>query len=161
MMMNLSDCDHMWNLTDPVSAKNVLHSTLENIVIGLAMPCVLAIGLIANLAFLFVIYRVPYMRTTTNFYLAHLAVSDIVFMTVAVLEKVVARLSSPISGDRAFTSSAGCVCYVLIVYITYFASIGLMGSSTQNSHDTQKFKMVLSVQIWCQMKAESLIFHNL
>ena len=128
MMMNLSDCDpnQIRNLTDPVSARNALYSTAENIIIGIAMPCVLAIGLIANLAFLFVIYRVPYMRTTTNFYLAHLAVSDIVFITVAVLEKVFAKLSSPISGDSAFTSSAGCVCYVLTVYITYFASIGLI-----------------------------------
>ena len=126
-MINLTECGaEILNLTDVKTAENALYSTPEKIIIGIAMPCVLIVGLAANLAFLFVIYRVSDMRTTTNFYLAHLAVSDIIFLTVAVLDKVVALVSSPISGDTSFSSSVGCSCYAMTVYITYLGSIGLI-----------------------------------
>lgn len=130
MMANSStfDCDsgEYWNLTNSASAKNALYSTSEKIIIGIAMPCVLGIGVIANLAFLFVIFRVSYMRTTTNFYLAILALSDICFLSVTILEKMTAYTASPVSGDSRFESSVGCVFYAMTVYIAYFSSLGLI-----------------------------------
>ena len=126
--MNVTDCDPnlVLNWTDVDTAGNALYFTSEKIIIGIAMPCVLGIGVIANLAFLFVVFQVSYMRTTTNFYLANLAVADICFISLAVLEKMFAFSASPVSGDSAYSSSAGCICYAMTVYTTYFASIGLV-----------------------------------
>ena len=49
--------------------KNKVFDTIE-------MPLVATSGIIYNLAFLFVLYRVKRMRTMMNFYLANLAFSD-------------------------------------------------------------------------------------
>ena len=129
--INGTICDLIGNYSvvdysNPNTATKALYTTAEKIIIGIAMPIVLGIGVLANVAFLFVINRVCYMKTTTNYYLAHLAISDICFLSIAILEKMIAFVDSPVSGDSGFDSSIGCVCYAMSVYITYFASMGLI-----------------------------------
>ena len=57
-----------------------LYNTKNTLFVTVGMPLAAAFGIINNLAFLFVLYRVKRMRTTTNFYLGNLAVSDAGFM---------------------------------------------------------------------------------
>ena len=59
-----------------------IYSAAQNsaVIIFFVYPVVILFGLLANFTFLLTVCRVQEMRTVTNFYLANLAVSDIMFI---------------------------------------------------------------------------------
>ncbi|XP_038054901.1 neuromedin-U receptor 2-like [Patiria miniata] len=119
-------CNLPLNVSTGEDAAAYEYNSTEKTLVTIVMPWILVFGLIGNFSFLFVLWRVTWMRTTLNFFLTNLAIADIVFLTVSVLEKVVSYAVSPISVDKYFMGASGCVLVHLVVDICYFASVSLV-----------------------------------
>ncbi|XP_038057797.1 thyrotropin-releasing hormone receptor-like [Patiria miniata] len=119
------DCkfNNILNLTVPSDAEEYVVAITEQLGIIVGMVAVLAFGLPGNLAFLFVVYKLPHMRTITNFFLANLAVADILFLVVTVFMYVIYLGASPVRSDYNVASLFSCVGVFLVPHITYFTSI--------------------------------------
>ena len=76
-----------------------------------------------NISFAVTVTRVTYMRTPTNFFLFSLAVSDSLFLTSAIGEKLFRIMSSSIARNEGISSSVGCMIRSLIVDTSYYASL--------------------------------------
>lgn len=98
----------------------------EALLITMVMPFILVLGLCCNIAFLFVVYRVPWMRTIPNTYLFNLAIADTLFLIVAVGEKLFRFGSSPYHDDWAPVGTMGCVLVPAIMSCCYYTSITLV-----------------------------------
>ncbi len=118
----LSSCR---NLTEDEIAAYI-YNPAKRIFITIMVPCIAVFGIVANSAFLFVIYRIPYMRTTTNFYLANLAVSDGLLLVVTSLRYTWTYYDSPTVDFKygtPFNQTAGCVIPVLLTSLFNFTSV--------------------------------------
>lgn len=101
-----------------------LWSPFSKFFITVVVPIVCCLGLCMNLAFLFVVYRVREMRTTTNFYLCNLATADGCVLVVAALQYLWSYSNSPIDiGVFNFGTPAACLLPNVLIYLCYFASI--------------------------------------
>ncbi len=120
------DPEKTYNITLPRMVDFFLYDNTERIVITIINPIIFIIGLIGNLAFLFVMVRIPRMRTITNIYLANLALADIIFLSMAVLDKLARYFVSPISGDQLCIGEAGCRGIFTVMNASYFASLYLI-----------------------------------
>ncbi|XP_022079669.1 neuropeptides capa receptor-like [Acanthaster planci] len=78
------------------------------------------------MAFLFVVFRVRWMRTVVNIYLINLAVADIVFLSTAIGEKLALFVSRPDVYDEAPKGAAGCMLISFMKGSCYFTSITLV-----------------------------------
>ncbi|XP_072040905.1 neuropeptides capa receptor-like [Amphiura filiformis] len=92
----------------------------------MVMPCILVLGLCSNVAFIFVIYRIQWMRTIPNTYLLNLAIADTLFLIVAVGEKLFRFGSSPYHDDWAPVGTTGCILVPAIMSCCYYTSITLV-----------------------------------
>lgn len=91
--------------------------------VTILLPVVFVIGIISNAAFIYVALRIKHMRTVTNKYLVNLAVSDIIFLTAAIGDKLWKFNNSPLMGDDAPLGSFGCVWVYFLSDMAYFASL--------------------------------------
>ncbi|XP_072046370.1 neuromedin-U receptor 2-like [Amphiura filiformis] len=114
------------NLTSPEDTLAVLYNTFDTILVTVIMPFIMIVGHIGNFGFLFVMFRVKPMRTVTNFYLTHLAVSDICFLSIAVGEKLWRYFLTPVTFDQSAMTSTGCILLYLFMDNTFFASLMLV-----------------------------------
>ena len=80
-------------------------------------------GVLANSTFLMTVYRVPEMRTITNFYLVNLAISDMIFIITNTAGFIYPR---PYFIARIPQTQIGCILFFFPVYLAYFASIGMV-----------------------------------
>ncbi|XP_038057250.1 neuropeptides capa receptor-like [Patiria miniata] len=118
--------DGLPDTTDWLNLDEVLYHPSELILITRIMPIILAIGLAGNMAFLFVVFRVRWMRTVVNFYLINLAVADIVFLCVAIGEKLGMHISRPDVYDEGSKGISGCMLISFTKGWCYFTSITLV-----------------------------------
>ena len=104
-----------------------LTTKIETTVITIVFPIIVVFGLLSNACFLFTIYRVREMRTIVNFYLANLAISDMLLVTSTAIGYLYPYLSvsHAIRGGTPQTH-IGCILFVISTFITYFASICLV-----------------------------------
>ncbi len=123
-----SNCkyDIFLNLSDPDIAQTYLLTPTEELFFTWILPAVLFTCLFGNSAFIFTVVRVTSMRTVTNSYLLHVAISDIIFVTLAIVAYMYSSLTSPVRNDVAYRSFVGCMLVFHPVYTTYFASILLI-----------------------------------
>ena len=123
-----SNCkyDIFLNLSDPDIAQTYLLTPTEELFFAWILPVVLFTCLFGNSAFIFTVVRVTSMRTVTNSYLLHVAISDIIFVTLAIVAYMYSSLTSPVRNDVAYRSFVGCMLVFHPVYTTYFASILLI-----------------------------------
>ena len=63
-------------------AQALFYSITESVMITVVLPVISGIGVLLNSSFLFTLYRVEDMRTTTNIYRANLAVADEMFLVI-------------------------------------------------------------------------------
>ncbi|XP_022095734.1 thyrotropin-releasing hormone receptor-like [Acanthaster planci] len=106
------------------AATYVLKESLKNTMLPV-LYTVLVVGVSANLAFFYVIARVPHMRNNTNLFLANLAVADIAFIVISVA-MYATYFSEPVRSNYATAQHVGCIGAFVGQYITYYASIGLV-----------------------------------
>ena len=123
------DCseDDIWDYSNYSTVPSwLLYSYTDAVIISIVNPCILTLGLLGNLAFLFVMARIRRMWTVTNMYLINMAVADTAFLTVAVSVKLANYIASPVNPDRSTLGHAGCIITVVLLDISYFASVFLV-----------------------------------
>ncbi|XP_038055068.1 growth hormone secretagogue receptor type 1-like [Patiria miniata] len=108
---------------DEAFAEELSYTNADRIIITIVNPCILAVGLLGNLAFLFMMVRVRRMWTVTNIYLTNLAIADTSFLVIAVSEKIARYRASPVSGDQAIMGPGGCISVYVLLDVAY--SVGL------------------------------------
>ncbi|XP_022108448.1 somatostatin receptor type 2-like [Acanthaster planci] len=109
-----------------VSAEAVslwLYTTADNVIIPIVMPIICLLGVMTNTSFLYVMFRVPKMRSDTNIYLAHLAVADVLYLGMTTSIYIWFFVSSPVAFNFPFHNSASCVSFILVLNTGYFTTI--------------------------------------
>ena len=105
-------------------AEAFVYSTTETVLITVFLPVVSAIGILLNAAFLFTVYRVEDMRTTTNIYLANLAVADEMLLVIRLANYLGRYLYLPIRYSvTPFTNRFICGTPLLLIFLFSFASV--------------------------------------
>ncbi len=124
----LANCNvgTLLDLSDVDTARKYLFTPLEDLFFTIVLPVVLGTCLIGNCAFLFTVFRVKSMSTVTNTYLSHVAMADIMFVTLSVVGYCHAYFQSPVRNDVQFRSFFGCMLQFLFVLTTYFVSLLLI-----------------------------------
>ena len=105
---NNSFCDQVIDATnwaDNRIAEEILYSALVQ---KIFVPIFFVIGFIGNVAFLLVLARVKMMRTITNFYLANLAVADVMTLSLETFARPWLYLGSKQVKSQLFHSNFGC-----------------------------------------------------
>ena len=100
-----------------------LYSTFEVIAITVLMPIILSFGILSNAAFLFMLYRVPKMRTITNFYLANLAVSDTMHLAFSIISKIYEYRISSVSFHPVYNGLFSCLVKTFVVSLSYYTTL--------------------------------------
>ncbi|XP_071787723.1 neuropeptides capa receptor-like [Asterias amurensis] len=117
---NMPDFDDLYTI------ESLSYHPSELIIITCIMPTILCLGLIGNLAFLFVVFRVRWMRTVVNFYLINLAAADILFLCAAIGEKIGMYVNNPIMYDESSKGKVGCIIMAFVKGWCYYTSITLV-----------------------------------
>ena len=107
-------------------AEHYVYTTADTILIVGVLPAISIIGILLNSAFLFTLYRVKDMRTTTNIYLANLAVADEMLLIIRLSTYLGTYLYLPIHyyfRITPFTSRFICGTPTLLAYLFSFASV--------------------------------------
>ena len=126
-MENLTQgCDILYVLLNESSIEILTYGQTSKILITIVMPCILFLGLTGNLIFLFVLYRVRWMRSVITFYLTNLAIADIIFLVFTVGEKVWMYITSPYIEDVSGIGPIACFVFYPFQAMSYFASIALV-----------------------------------
>ncbi len=90
------------------------------------LPCILIIGFLGNIAFLFTLARVDSMRTLTNAYLANLSIADLTFIVFISFRTIWTIADSPYIIMNPYRQDVGCFMLDFILYVPYFASNGIV-----------------------------------
>ena len=85
------------------------------------LPFILLLGFAGNAAFLIVVFRIPSMRTVTNYYLANLAVADTLFLSIVVVTRAYSVAVYGVPNDHL--GLAGCVSDTFFIYLFHFAGL--------------------------------------
>ena len=99
----------------------------EKFIITILFPIVFTFGFIGNLVFLAVLALVKEMHTITNFYLANLAVADLLYVTLQLVSYAITyALSDGLRFAAIFRKDIECGFFWSAIYMTYFTSLCLV-----------------------------------
>ena len=115
---------HDW--PDEEIEEEMFYSKLETVKVTVIVPIIFVVGLLGNSAFLLLLARVKAMRTLTHFFLANLAVADIMVLFVKLGYLVGSYQKSIIVWSQPFYSNWGCALHELLCFTSYAASILLI-----------------------------------
>lgn len=113
---------NFWNSTDE-NINTRLNPALTRIMVLFLHPLVAVTGILGNLAFMFVVWKVPYMRNSMNIILLNLSVADFLFLLVGTAIKFANVMHSPVLGDSFFFQ---CFLIIPLVNVVTFASLLLV-----------------------------------
>ncbi|KAJ8037034.1 Neuropeptides capa receptor [Holothuria leucospilota] len=90
-------------------------------------PIVAVLGILGNVAFMFIVWKEPHMRNNMNLILLNLAVADLLYLLVGVGEKFVNSVTSPVSGDCTVFGRVG-QCFIInpLISVASFTSLFLV-----------------------------------
>ena len=117
-----SPCDSIIIVGAEEEVALYVYSPMEKIVNTYVLPVIMAIGLLSNIAFLFVVARVHRMRTVVNVYLVSLAFADILFLGASVGQEIAHFASSPVSKDQGNIDYGVFIFIFIMSYIGFFTS---------------------------------------
>ena len=124
---NMETCHPNFSIPiSPEVAIGYLYNNYHKTLILGVVPVLILIGFVGNLGFLFVILKIQYMRTITNFYLGNLAVADLSLIITMAINIMWSYSNSQVTFDKPYRSSAGCVLYIFFIYLPFFASTSLV-----------------------------------
>ena len=112
--------------SDSVLTNHFLFKPFENIIITVIFPIVFILGFVGNIAFLFVIARVKEMRTLTNFYLANLAVADLLNIILQAIRNCGTYAYYGIRNAEFFKTDIECIIGYGTILTTFYASLLLV-----------------------------------
>ena len=116
------------NLTDEESFYDSTYTPMEWYIYIILYPCILIFGIATNLSFLFVVIRVPYMRSITNFYLCNLAIADLLYVVVTVVGQMTTYIRFPLR--NAIDSAVLCILELYVFTASFVASTHFVGLVT-------------------------------
>ncbi|XP_072039730.1 somatostatin receptor type 5-like [Amphiura filiformis] len=116
------DIDNIYNLSEEES-EEYGYNDGQTALLVVILPVFLILGVIGNLAFIYVVLRITHMQTITNRYLISLAVADIIFLCSAVGHKLAKYAMSPIQVDDTPLGTFGCVWIYFLTDTAYFSSL--------------------------------------
>ena len=100
-----------------------LWSTSNVIIITVIIPLIALIGLTANGAFLYTVFKIPSMRTHSNFFLCSLAVIDISFLIVVIVNYSFIYSMTELKHDFPYPSSLECCIVFFVTYVLYYGAM--------------------------------------
>ena len=121
-----STCTLLDMSADVEAAQEYLFTPTEDLFFVVILPTVLIICLGGNTAFIYTVLYVNSMRTVTNSYLVHVAVADMLFVTISVIIYTSAYFMSPIRNEVQFRSFIGCMLSFHFIIMMYFVSLFLI-----------------------------------
>ena len=143
---------------NPEKANNFGYSYSEVIYIGIFLPLLCLFGIVINSAFLFVVHRVPTMKTITNVYLVNVAVADILFLSSVTAYRVTKLATSPVNIDVSAMGPALCIIFHTAGNIARFSSLGFICAVTwerfcavcrpYSRRSTNTHAVGVSISIW-------------
>ena len=111
------------NITDDKLA-SYQYTTSSRAFVTIFVPFVAAVGIFCNGAFVFVVYRVRFMRNITNIYLVNLAIADCSLLFAACSQYIGDYIISPSFDLRfSFYTSFGCSLPNFLIYLCYYSSL--------------------------------------
>ena len=117
-------CSKIHNVSDPADAMKFLYTDLDKLILQVIIPSVSVLGVVGNCAFLFMIMRLPKIRTSLSAYLACLAVSDVMFLVWSNIWYAITQSRTDVGLARPASSVLDCVWLILSTHIWYFTSVG-------------------------------------
>ena len=111
------------NLTHYKIADEIFDSTTVE---KICIPIFYVIGFLRNVAFLLVLARVKTMRTITNFYLANLAVADVMTLSLETFARPWLYVGSMQVKSAPFYSNFGCAKVSFAIHLSQITSIFLI-----------------------------------
>ena len=103
-----------------------LYHPVEKAFISIISPLLSIFGVIGNGAFLFIVAKLPEMRTYTNAFLVNVAVCDIIFISTLMYNIVGVYIYSPDIESDPYDSNAGCVVVFGLIHIAHYSSTWLI-----------------------------------
>ena len=97
----------------------------DGIFYSIVMPAIAIAGIFINVAFVYVVYRVPDMRTITNLYLVQLSISDMGTAFWLTWHSLHPYILSP-KYQLMPLSSITCSLYVFFIYVSYLSGVNLI-----------------------------------
>ncbi|XP_071787742.1 somatostatin receptor type 5-like [Asterias amurensis] len=116
-------CYNFSNLEDDYVKSLVSYTPGDAFFHSVFLPIVLVVGVLDNALFIYVVLRIPRMRTVTNCYLVGLSVADIIFLVFAIGSKIWAYAQSPLYADDSPLGLSGCQLNQFMVNTSYFVSL--------------------------------------
>ena len=117
-------CSKIHNVSDLADAEKFLYTDLDKLILQVIIPSVSVMGVVGNCAFLFMIMRLPKMRTSLSAYLACLAVSDVMFLVWSNIWYAITQSRTDVGLAWPASSILDCVWLIVSTHIWYFASVG-------------------------------------
>ena len=102
-----------------------LYNHVDKVISTMVIPCVAVFGVISKVSFLIVVWRLKRMRNATNFYLANLAVADMLFLVTASTHTILNYLDSPIR-NADYVGVPGCSSILAMYSAWFYASIAIV-----------------------------------
>ena len=103
-----------------------LYHPVEKAFIAIISPLLSIFGVIGNGTFLFIVAKLPEMRTFTNAFLANLAVCDILFILTLMYNIVGVYVYSPDIESDPYDSNVGCVIVFGLIHVAHYTSTWLI-----------------------------------
>ncbi|XP_033624976.1 neuromedin-U receptor 2-like [Asterias rubens] len=117
----LDPTDSPLNVTDE-NLHTFLYTTVDTMLVTVAMPLIFSIGVMGNFAVIAVFIRVRSMRTVTNHYLVSLAIADLTFLVLSVPQFWVMYVTSPIIADYRVLQTGYCKMSIYLTESSIIAS---------------------------------------
>ena len=117
----------IWNtifIPNDEAALDWLHSTTDVVISYIIIPIIIVIGGLSNLAFMYMVIKLPRMHTITNFYLVNIAFADLILGVVVPAMYISTFFLSPITHDIPFDNKIFCYSGFFLSYLGYLASMG-------------------------------------
>ena len=111
--------------TDFIRSEFLYHPA-EKAFITIITPMLSIFGVIGNGTFLFIVAKLPEMRTFTNAFLANVAVCDMIFILTLMYNTVGIYVYSPDIESDPYDSNVGCLVVFGLFHITHYTSTWLI-----------------------------------
>nr|XP_054749607.1 somatostatin receptor type 5-like [Lytechinus pictus] len=139
-------------------AESLGYSRSELIYTAVFLPVLSFIGIVSNSAFLFVVHRVPTMKTITNVYLVNVSIADILFLATIVTYKVIKLATSVVVNDVSGLGAALSIILFTTANVMRFSSLGFISAVTwerfcavcrpHSRRSTSTYAIIISITIW-------------